>query len=98
MYPMHETLVNTLLKLFCLTGETLLCDHAHMKNSDLLEQVQAKLRECPDSVSKVGEAASVNRGTVWRIKQGNHDPYYSHVKALAVYFGIIKKPKQPVED
>jgi transcriptional regulator with XRE-family HTH domain len=64
-----------------------------MKYPDLLEMVRAKLLASPDSVSKIGDESGVNRGTVWRIKRGKHDPAYSYVRALAIHFGIIKKPK-----
>lgn len=66
------------------------CHHSAMKNQDLLEQVQAKLKDCPDSAAVLQEKTGVDRTTVWRIKRGKGDPFYSKVRALAVHFRLMR--------
>lgn len=62
--------------------------------TDLLARVVAELERRNGSLRAVADAAGVKYDTVLRIKNGENDPGYSKVMALARYFGFVRVPQQ----
>ena len=71
-----------------------------MSPNDLLEQIRRFLSEDEGRIRHVASMSGIPYDTVLRIKNGEGDPGYSKVKALASYYGIqtVRRPRRRLMD